>query len=67
MHNHTVVIYIQYKFHEIPSFGYLVMAEDGKTEGRTDKWMDKPKQYTPSTFSKLGAQKLISNTETHVS
>ena len=30
MHNHTIVIYIQYKFHEIQSIGYLVMAEDGK-------------------------------------
>ena len=30
VHNHTIVIYIQYKFHEITSFGYLVMAEDGK-------------------------------------
>ena len=30
MHNHTIVIYIQYKFPEIPSIGYLVMAEAGK-------------------------------------
>ena len=30
MHNHTIVIYIQCKFHEIQSIGYLVMAEDGK-------------------------------------
>ena len=30
VHNHTMVIYIQYKFHEIPSIGYKVMAEDGK-------------------------------------
>ena len=34
MHNHTMVIYIHYKFHEIPSIGYLVMAEDRKTDGR---------------------------------
>ena len=27
-----MVIYIQYKFHELPSIGYLVMAEGGKTE-----------------------------------
>ena len=27
MHIHTMVIYIQYKFHEIPSIiGYLLMA-----------------------------------------
>ena len=26
-HNHTMVIYIQYMFHEIPFIGYLVMAE----------------------------------------
>ena len=30
MHNHTMAIYIQYKLHEIPSIGYLVMTEDGK-------------------------------------
>ena len=30
VHNYTMVVYIQYKFHEIPSIGYLVMAEDGK-------------------------------------
>ena len=30
MHNHTMVIYIQYKFHEIPSIDYLVTAEDEK-------------------------------------
>ena len=30
VHSHTMVIYIQYMFHEIPSIGYLVMAEDGK-------------------------------------
>ena len=29
-HNHSIVIYIQYKFHESPPIGYLVMAEDGK-------------------------------------
>ena len=29
-HNHTMVIYIQYKFHEIPGIGYLVMAEVGE-------------------------------------
>ena len=30
MHNHTMVIYIQYKFHEILPMGYLVMGEEGK-------------------------------------
>ena len=30
MYNHTLVIYIQYKFHEIPSIGYKVKAEDEK-------------------------------------
>ena len=29
VHNHTITIYIQCKFHEILSIGYLVMAEDG--------------------------------------
>ena len=27
VHNHTMVIYIQYKFNIIPSFGYEVMGE----------------------------------------
>ena len=31
VHNHTMVIYIQYKFHEILSTCYLVLAEDGKS------------------------------------
>ena len=30
MQNHTMVIYIKCKFHETPSVGYLVMAEDEK-------------------------------------
>ena len=29
--NHTIVIYIKCKLHEIPSIAYKVMAEDGKT------------------------------------
>ena len=29
-------VYIQFKFHELPSIGYLVMAEGGKTDGGTD-------------------------------
>ena len=32
VHNLTMVIYIRYKFHKIPSIGYLVMAEDGKAD-----------------------------------
>ena len=36
VHNLTMVIYIQYKFHEIPSIGYLVMAEDGRMDSRAD-------------------------------
>ena len=30
MHIHTMIKYIQYKFHEIPPIGYRVMGEDGK-------------------------------------
>ena len=36
MHYHTMVKYIQYQFHEMPSFGYLIIAEDGNTDGRAD-------------------------------
>ena len=30
MHIHTMVMYIRYQFHEIPSIDDLVTAEDGK-------------------------------------
>ena len=30
MQNHTIVIYIQNKFYDLPFIGYLVMIEDGK-------------------------------------
>ena len=33
MHDHAMIIYIQYKFHEIPSIGVKVMAEDRKNVG----------------------------------
>ena len=52
VHTLTMVIYIQYKFHEIPSIGYLVMAEDGKTDGRKHRQNDAwtlQNQY-PSAF-----------------
>ena len=42
MHNHTMVIYILYKFHEIPSIGYLIMAKDQKT----DWWTETPYERT---------------------
>ena len=36
MYNNIMVIYIMYKFHEIPTIGYLVMAEDGKSDGKME-------------------------------
>ena len=33
--NYIIVIYIQYRVRVTPSIGYLVMAEDGKTDERT--------------------------------
>ena len=32
-----MAIYFQYKFHDISSICYLVMADDGKTDRRTDQ------------------------------
>ena len=29
VHNQNIFKYVQYKFHEIPSLGYLAMDEDG--------------------------------------
>ena len=41
VHHHTIVLYIQYKFDEIPCIGYLVMAEDENwMEERADRWKD---------------------------
>ena len=37
VHNLTMVIYILYKLHELPSIGYLVMDEDEKTDGRRNR------------------------------
>ena len=47
VHNHTMVfIYIQYKFHNIPYIGYLVMAEDRNRDERKDGWAT-PNLYPP--------------------
>ena len=46
VHNFIIVIYIQYKFHEFPSIGYLVMAEGGKTNEQRN-WKDG--RTTPAT------------------
>ena len=40
VHNLILVIYIQYKFYEIPSIGYLFMAEDQMTDGQKDGRME---------------------------
>ena len=39
VHNHNMVLYIQYTFHEIPFIGYLVMADHENTSGNTG-WKD---------------------------
>ena len=36
VHNHTMVIYIQYKLYAIPFTGYLMMAEDVKMDRLKD-------------------------------
>ena len=36
VHNSSMILYIQYKFHEILFISYLIMAEDGRTDRRTD-------------------------------
>ena len=48
MHQHFKVLSIYIKFHEILFSSYVVMAEDGQMDGRTDRqtWR---KQY-PSNF-----------------
>ena len=49
LHHLTMVLYIQYKFDEILSIGYQVMAEDGKSDG----WAT-PNLY-PSAFGIIKA------------
>ena len=39
-HHIVIEIHIQYKFHEIPFSGNLVMAPDGRTERQTDGGTD---------------------------
>ena len=43
-HHLTMVIYTQYKFHALPSIGYLVMAEDGKPTVGWRNGMDRQRQ-----------------------
>ena len=44
MHNHNMVKNIQYKFHGIPSIGYLVMAKYGRLmDRRMDGWIEETK------------------------
>ena len=39
VHHIIIVIHIQYKFHEIPFSGYLVMAPDGRTDGHGQNYI----------------------------
>ena len=48
VHNFNMPKHIQYRFHEIPSIVYLGMAEDRKSDKRTE-WLTTPNQY-PSAF-----------------
>ena len=53
MHNCSKIIYMHHKFHEISFIGYLVMAEDGSTGGRTDGQRQtniSPKMKSRTTF-----------------
>ena len=61
MHNHTMVIYIQYKFHELPSIGYLVMAEDGKTDIRIEK-PEEPSAFGGGSIQSSGSMACNANT-----
>ena len=52
VHQCVIVIYIYFKFQEIPSNGYLLMAPDERKDGKTDERTDGRtwrKQY-PSPF-----------------
>ena len=49
-----MAIYIPYKFHEIPSIGYLVMDEDGKSEKQKDGWTMPNQYHSPLAVNKLG-------------
>ena len=53
MHNHTLVIYIQYKILEIPFIGYLVMAEDGAKPLTYRQSKDNNSSITDDTIKNL--------------
>ena len=51
VHHHTMVINTQYKFTEISSIAYLVIAEDRHKDGRTTS------NLYPSAY--IGTEKLL--------
>ena len=53
VHNHTMVIYIQYKFYEVPSIAYKVMAEDGKKSLKFRQSKGNNSSITDDTLMKL--------------
>ena len=53
MRNYTMVKYIQQKFHEGPSIGYLVMAEDRKKSLKIRQSKGMSSSITDDTLIKL--------------
>ena len=53
MHNNNILLYIQYKFHETPSLGYLVMTEDGKKSLKFRQSKGNNSSITDDTMMKL--------------
>ena len=54
MHNHIMVIYIHYEFHELLSLGYLVMTEDRKSDGQTERWTNRRDNAKPISLHLWG-------------
>ena len=53
VHNSTMVLYIQYKFQEIPFIGYLVMAGDDNKSLKFRQSKDDNSSITDGTAMKL--------------
>ena len=63
VHDLTMVIYAQCKFHERPSIDCLVMAEDRKTDGRRNQMDRQRKRNIPMPSAVDNKTKGIMNTK----
>ena len=57
VHNSIIVIYIQYKFHEILFISYLVMAGEGRMDRQTENGWTEGQRHTNISLLTVGDNK----------